>query len=231
MPSAPPSGPEQRPIATVDIVLVTLNEDGLRLCLQRREYDPHAGELALIGGYVRPEEDADIEASARRILANKARLDGLYLEQVRSFGGPHRDPRGWSIAIVYLALVPEERLAAAEAAGAPRFERIDPDHYPSLPFDHARLIAAALARLRSKASYSTLPAFLLGERFTLPELKAVYEKAIGIPLNDSAFRRKLMEMQILEEIDAKASATAERKRPAQLYRLAKRVLTEFDRTV
>lgn len=231
MPVVSYAGPEQRPIATVDIVLVTLNEDGLRLCLQRREYDPHAGELALIGGYVRPEEDADIEASARRILASKARLDGLYLEQVRSFGGPDRDPRGWSIAIVYLALVPDERLAAAEAAGALRFERIDPDHCPPLPFDHGRLIAAALERLRSKASYSTLPAFLLGEQFTLPELKAVYERAMGTPLNDSAFRRKLMEMHILEEIDAKASATAERKRPAQLYRLAKRALTEFDRTV
>ena len=226
MPVVSYAGPEQRPIATVDIVLVTLNEDGLRLCLQRREYDPHAGELALIGGYVRPEEDADIEASARRILASKARLNGLYLEQVRSFGGPDRDPRGWSIAIVYLALVPDERLAAAEAAGAPRFERIDPDHCPPLPFDHGRLIAAALERLRSKASYSTLPAFLLGEQFTLPELKAVYEKAMGTPLNDSAFRRKLMEMQILEEIDAKASATAARKRPAQLYRLASRALTE-----
>lgn len=230
--AAPSSaGPEQRPIATVDIVLVTLGEEGLRLCLQRREHEPHAGELALVGGYVRPEQDADIEAAARRILAGKARLEGLYLEQVRSFGGPGRDPRGWSIAIIYLALVPEERLIAAEAAGAPRFERIDPDRLPPLPFDHARLITAALARLRSKASYSTLPAFLLGDQFTLPELKAVYEQAIGTKLNDSAFRRKLMEIQILEEVDAKASATAERKRPAQLYRLARRTLTEFDRTV
>lgn len=76
-----------------------------------------------------------------------------------------------------------------------------------------------------------MPAFLLGDQFTLPELKAVYEQAIGTKLNDSAFRRKLMEMQILEEVDAKASATAERKRPAQLYRLARHTLTEFDRTV
>ncbi len=231
MPPAPPAGSEQRPIATVDIVLVTLNEGGLRLCLQRREYDPHAGELALVGGYVRPEEDADIEASARRILTAKARLTGLYLEQVCSVGGPDRDPRGWSIAIVYLALVSEERLCAAEAAGARPFERVDPARCPPLPFDHARLVAAALARLRSKASYSTLPTFLLGEHFTLPELKAVYEQVMGTTLNDSAFRRKLMEMQILEEVDAKAAATAERKRPAQLYRLARRALTEFDRTV
>jgi hypothetical protein len=61
------------------------------------------------------------------------------------------------------------------------------------PADLERLVAAALDRLRSKASYSTLPAFLLGEQFTLPELKAVYEKAMGTPLNDSAFRRKLMD--------------------------------------
>jgi 8-oxo-dGTP diphosphatase len=230
MPSLPADA-EQRPIATVDIVLVTLSEGQPRLCLQRRDREPHHGELALIGGYIRPEEDADIEASARRILRSKARLEGLYLEQLRSFGGPDRDPRGWSISIAYLALVPEDVLRAAEARGAPPFDLVDPDHCPALPFDHKRVIAAALERLRSKASYSTLPAFLLAPQFTLPELKSVYEKVMGTALNDSAFRRKLMEMHILEEIDAKAAATPERKRPAQMYRLAKETLTAFDRTV
>lgn len=231
MPQPPPSGPEQRPIATVDIVIVTLSEGALRLCLQRRDREPHKGELALIGGYVRPEEDGDIEAAARRILADKGRLTGLYLEQLRSFGGPSRDPRGWSISIAYLVLVPEAILGAAETRRAASFELIDPDRCPRLPFDHSRIIVAARQRLRSKASYSTLPAFLLGSQFTLPELKSVYETVMGIPLNDSAFRRKLMEMHILEEVEAKAAATAERKRPAQLYRLAKETLTEFDRTV
>jgi len=231
MPQPLPPGGEQRPIATIDIVIVTLSEGALRLGLQLRDRDPHEGKPALIGGYVRPEEDDDIESSARRILADKGRLTGLYLEQLRTFGGPDRDPRGWSISIAFLALVPEEALRAAQERGASPFELIDPERCPPLPFDHSRIIAAALQRLRSKASYSTLPAFLLGPHFTLPELKSVYETVMGTPLNDSAFRRKLMEMRILEEVEAKAAATAERKRPAQMYRLARETLTEFDRTV
>jgi 8-oxo-dGTP diphosphatase len=231
MPAFPAIAPERRPIATVDIVLLTLSEGTLRLGLQRRDREPYDGELALVGGYVRPEIDSDIEASAKRILRDKGRLEGLYLEQLRSFGGPARDPRGWSISIAYLALVPEEVLQAAEAAGAPPFELIDPDRCPSLPFDHNLLIDAAMQRLRSKSSYSTLPAFLLPGQFTLPELKAVYEKIMGTALNDSAFRRKLMEMRILEEIDAKSIATSQRRRPAQMYRLANSSLTEFNRMV
>jgi 8-oxo-dGTP diphosphatase len=231
MPAFPADNPERRPIATVDIILVTLSEGALRLGLQRRDRAPHEGELAAIGGYVRPEIDGDIEAAARRILRDKARLEGLYLEQLCSFGGPDRDPRGWSISIAYLALVPQETLRAAEAVGASRFELIDPDHCPPLPFDHNRLVGAALQRLRAKSSYSTLPAFLLPEQFTLPDLKQVYEQVMGTDLNDSAFRRKLMEMRILEEIDAKSIATSERRRPAQMYRLANPSLTAFDRTV
>ena len=103
---------------------------------------------------------------------------------------------------------------------------------PPLPFDHARIIEAGRARLRRKGAYSNLPALLLPAEFTFPELKAVYEKVMGAPLNDSAFRRKISELKIIEPVpEARSPATAERKRPAQLYRLAAPGLAEWDRTL
>ena len=222
---------EQRPIVTVDIVLVTLEDDALRLVLQVRDREPLKGEAALIGGYVWPQTDADVTASARRILLAKGGLEGLFLEQLMTFSGPDRDPRGWSVSVAYLALVPQENLEQAARGGAAPFRLVAPEACPPLPFDHNRIVAAALERLRSKSAWSTLPAFLLPPFFSLPELKSIYEKVMGVKLNDSAFRRKILEMRLIEEIDAHSEPTAGRKRPAQLYRLTKPTLTAFDRTV
>jgi len=221
----------QRPIVTVDIVLLTLADEELHLVLQQRDRDPEKGRPALIGGYVWPQADTDVTASARRILKAKAGLEGLFLEQLMTFSGPDRDPRGWSVSIAYLALVPQDVLAGALRNGAAPFHLVAPQACPPLPFDHDRIVAAALERLRAKSAWSTLPAFLLPPSFTLPELKAIYEKVLGTPLNDSAFRRKILEMRLVEEIEARSVPTADRKRPAQLYRLAQPTLTAFDRTV
>lgn len=219
---------EKRPIVTVDTVLLTLADGALAAVLQRRDKAPHAGRLALVGGYVRPEEDAGTTAAAIRILAQKTGLEGVFLEQLATFSGPDRDPRGWSISVAHYALVPAALLARA----APGLTVLPLAAVPALPFDHDDILAAAVARIRDKAAWSTLPAFLLPERFTLPELKAVYEAVMGERLNDSAFRRKIVEMRILEEVpEARAPATAERRRPAQIYRLARRALVAFDRVI
>jgi 8-oxo-dGTP diphosphatase len=219
---------EKRPIVTVDTVLFTLRGGGLATILQPRDRAPHAGRLALVGGYVRPEEDADTTAAATRILAQKTGLSGLFLEQLATFSGAERDPRGWSLSVAHYALVPEAMLAGA----ARDLAVLDVNEVEDLPFDHDAILAAAIARIRNKAAWSSLPAFLLPEQFTLPELKAVYEAVMGERLNDSAFRRKIGEMRIIEEVpDARSAATAERRRPAQLYRLARRGLVAFDRVI
>lgn len=92
----------EKPILTVDIVPLTLHAD--RLCVLRavRDREPFAGEAALIGGYVHVDEDAHLGATARRVLADKAGLRELYVEQLSTFSGPTRDPRGWSASVVFL---------------------------------------------------------------------------------------------------------------------------------
>lgn len=198
-------------ICTVDVVLLTLRDGVLQVLLQRRERDPFAGTLALPGGYVHPQEDADAEAAAARVLRQKAGIAGPYLEQLATFSGAARDPRGWSVAIAYCALVPADALPEP-ALLAPV------DRLPSLPFDHAQIVAAAVARVRTKSQYSSLPVYLCGERFTLPQLQAVYEAVLGEPINKVSFRRKMEELDMLEAIEGALSSGAAH-RPAQLYRL------------
>jgi len=215
-----------RPILTVDVVLLTLHDDRLHVVLQAREKAPHAGQLALVGGYVHPEEDASTHAAAARVLRDKAGLSVRVLEQLMTFSGTNRDPRGWSASIAYYALLPYEDLAAR---GDPSLKMLPLAEAKGLPFDHETIVAAAFERCRRRAAYSSLPAFLLPPAFTLPELRRAYEAALGRSLNDSAFRRKIDELRMIEQVTGSVSkATA---RPAQLFRLAESGVVEFDRTV
>lgn len=220
---------EVRPFVSVDVALFAIHDRALCQVLARRRRGAPANTLSLIGGPIRP-GDADAAAAARRMLADMAGLEHVFVEQLMTFAGAKRDPRGWSVAIAYYALSPYPQIAAAHAKGAIALAPVD--RLPPLPLDQSQIAAAALKRVRGKSAYTSLPSQLLPPEFTFPELKSAYELAMGESLNDSAFRRKIGDLGIIEEVpEAKAAATAERRRPAQLYRLKHCDLVEFDRTV
>jgi len=206
------TNPPAQLICTVDVVLLTLHEGQLQVLLLKREREPFAGAFALPGGYVHTEEDQDCADAAQRVLRAKLGLQSPYLEQLASFSGPGRDPRGWSVSVAYFALVP-----ALEAlpAGA-QWRAVD--RLPALPFDHGAIVAAAVERVRSKSQYSSLPVHLCPEPFTLPQLHVIYEALLGEHINAVSFRRKMEELDVIEAIaGAKSSGGAHR--PAQLYRV------------
>jgi 8-oxo-dGTP diphosphatase len=202
-------------ICTVDVVLLTLHERTLKVALLKRDHEPFQGVLALPGGYIHPEEDLDARDAAVRVLKTKAGVESPYLEQLATFSGPARDPRGWSLSIAYYALLGS---GLAAPGGESPIRLVAVDSGLALPFDHRQVIETAAARLRSKSQYSSLPCYLAGERFTLPQLQRIYEALMGEPLNKVSFRRKIDEMGVLEPLEG-AFETSGAHRPAQFYRL------------
>lgn len=222
----PRSAEEQRPILTIDVVPMTVRDGRLCVGLQRRDKAPFDSRLALIGGYVHPEEDASTQATAQRVLREKAGLTGMFLEQLMTFSGPARDPRGWSASVAYYALAPEAALSPLQERGV---SIIPVEEAVGLPFDHDVIVAAAVQRLRSKGAYSSLPVYLLPNLFTMPQLRDMYSKVMGTPLNDSAFRRKIEELDIIEP--APGQFSKESARPAQFYRLKSQALTVYRKKI
>jgi 8-oxo-dGTP diphosphatase len=89
----------ERPLSGVDLVIVTVRDEQLQVLLARRPErpgEPFPGQWALPGGFIDVEQDASLEACARRKLAEKTGVASPYLEQLGSFGSSTRDPRGWS---------------------------------------------------------------------------------------------------------------------------------------
>ena len=83
-----------------------------------------------------------------------------------------------------------------------------------LAFDHAKIIVAALERLRGKLEYTDLALHLMPEEFTLTQLQQVYEVIWDKSLLKAAFRRKVASM--VQETDSYTKN--EGHRPSRLYR-------------
>lgn len=203
-------------IVTVDVVLFALRDKQLHVVLARRPNEPYAGQWALPGGYVHKQEDTDSLAAALRVLRSKTGIAPPYLEQLYSFADGARDPRGWSVSLSYFALVDRAVLVSAQSAVADSpFDLVDVNAVPRLSFDHNRILDVALKRLRDKSAYSTLPCYLLPEQFTFAQVHETYEHVMGVALDKSAFRRKLTEMDVLQECLGQRVGGAHR--PAQLF--------------
>lgn len=210
------------PILTVDIALLAMIEGRLSVALMQRAAEPFLNTLAMPGGYVHTDTDANTDQSALRILRDKLGFTPNYLEQVVTEAGPDRDPRGYSASVVYMAL--EEAAVLQELAGNGKVDLFDVAQLPPLAFDHTKLLALAVERLKAKAAYSSVAAHLLPKEFTLAQLQSILEALLGKPINAANFRRKILDREVLSPI----STSHGRGRPAQAYAL-KAPVSYFDR--
>ncbi|BBA32175.1 uncharacterized protein sS8_0207 [Methylocaldum marinum] len=214
-------------LVTADVVVFGLIDDRLHVLLVQRAAEPFAGMWALPGAELLPDLDPGLEHAARRRLRDKTGLAKVYLEQVITVSGPLRDPRGYSVSTVFMALVrPGEcRLRAGDRVSAVAWFPVDGDMVGfELAFDHAELLAVAVRRLRAKAEYSLLPALLLPELFTVPELERLYHGLIAAPCPNYTLRRRLAAGPWLEK---SGQTKLVGKKQTQLYRLDPEQLGTF----
>jgi len=207
----------------VDNVIFSVDTDQNRLLvlLVMRQDDPFLGCWSLPGTLVRHGES--LEDAAYRILAEKIRANNLYLEQLYTFGGPHRDPRETEdsygvryLSVSYFALVryAEAELIADRVSGIAWYPL---DQVPQLAFDHNQILTYGHRRLRNKLEYSPVAFEVLPELFTLNDLYQFYTTILGENFSDySNFRSRLLKLGFLADTGVKISKGAGR--PASLYR-------------
>jgi 8-oxo-dGTP diphosphatase len=133
----------KQPKLTVDAVVF---DDEGRLLLIKRKSPPFKGCYALPGGFV--EVGETVEDAVRRelmeetgVTANSERLVGIYSE-------PARDPRGHVVSIAFLMKVRPATPKAGDDAAAAAF--VADWRSKHLAFDHAKIVADAVALMRKK---------------------------------------------------------------------------------
>lgn len=216
------------PSVAVDVALLTVEGGALRTLLLRRPEPPHRGRWALPGTFVGMDEPLD--DTAARALASKCGVEGVFLEQLYTFGDPGRDPRTRVITVAYFALIDGARLAATRAGstvarlevpwegeegGAVSARGVKGEALP-LAFDHAEILGMVVKRLRGKLDYSPIGFELMPERFTLAELQRVHETILGRAVNKDSFRRRMVASGMIEATGELQEVTTHR--PAELFR-------------
>jgi 8-oxo-dGTP diphosphatase len=203
-----------RPALTVDCVVFGMDEGDLKVLLIKRGVEPFVGKWALPGGFVRMEESLD--DAARRELEEESGVRPSHLEQLYTFGEPGRDPRGRVVTVAYFALVKlsaHQVHAATDAREVAWFSVWDT---PKLAFDHAEVLGTALQRLKGKVRYQPIGFELLPPKFTLTQLQRLYEVILERELDKRNFRKKILAMDLLEELDEVEQDVSHR--AARLYR-------------
>lgn len=203
-----------RPALTVDMVV--FGYDGMRLqaLLVERGQAPYKGRWALPGGFVQMDET--LEEAARRELSEETGLTRVYLEQLFTFGALDRDPRERVISVAYFALVKLSDHKAVAGSDASRAAWFPVDGLPSLAFDHDNIIGCALERLRGKVRYRPIGFELLPQKFPLRQLQSLYEIVLGSPLDKRNFRKRVLAMGLLQELEETEADVSHR--AARLYR-------------
>jgi 8-oxo-dGTP diphosphatase len=195
-----------------DPVVFTVAQGQLSVLLARRRDAPAKGRWSLPGGFVGPDEDP--AATVARKLEEKTGIPPIYLEQLRTYAEPGRDPRGWLPSIAYLALVPAELLREDGTRDA-AWHGVE--SLPRLAFDHARIVGDALERVRGKLWYSNIAVGLLPREFTIAHAREVYEQIAGVRYDPGNFSRDLRASGLVVESGRVAERTGAG-RPARLFR-------------
>jgi 8-oxo-dGTP diphosphatase len=207
---------QAHPYVAVDVVIFTVDAGELKVLVVKAHEGPSAGRWAFPGGRVAVHES--LEAAALRELSARTGLGGVYLEQLRTFGDPQRDPQARVVSTAYFALVPAKDLVAASAKYAD-VTWLPVRRLPPLAYDHDAIAKAALERLRAKLAYTNIVYGLLPPAFTIGELQRIYEIILGRRLDRRNFRKKLLGSGLLRPLDRVRRGAH---RPATLYRFARR---------
>lgn len=211
---------------SVDVVVLTVRDSLLSALLVRRGEPPFRGRHALPGGALRvgdgrKDRGESLDDAAAREVEGATGLDArlVFVEQLGAFGHPDRDPRGRVIGVAYFALVrPDLAARVRPRAAAGHAEWVAVASEPKLAFDHAAIVAAALARLKERVHTTGVLASLVPKTFTIPELRAAWGAVTGEPQDAGNFRRRVGAMVEAGLVEAAPGKRVTSSKPAAVYR-------------
>lgn len=208
---------------TIDCVIFGFDKGSLEILLIQHGEGISKGKWGLPGGWINKKESTD--DAAHRLLNELTALDHIYLEQLKAFGNPDRFPLRRVITIGYYALIKREdyNIQPGFTASDAKWYKIN--EIPDLIYDHNEILAYSLKHLRNRVRQAPIGFNLLPEKFTLLQLMHLYEEVLGVEMDKSNFRRKILHMKLLVALDEKQKDVSHR--AAQLYKFDSEIYTKL----
>ena len=199
---------------TVDAVVFGYESGTISVLLIKRKYEPFKGKWAIPGGFVLDNES--LEEAVKRELKEETGIEINYLEQLYTFGNPKRDPRSRVVSVAYFGLIKPSAFKIFASTDAEEVQWFKITELPKLSFDHEEILKMAIARLQSKITYEPIGFELLDIKFPFSDLEKLYTTLLGRPVDRRNFRKKMLSLSVLDELDEKVSKGSGR--PANLFK-------------
>lgn len=198
---------QKRILVAVDCIIFGYDGEQLKILLIKRAMEPQKDQWSLMGGFI--EANENLYGAAERILVESTGLKKVYLEQLKSFGDPRRDPLERTISVAYFALIDINKYR----------EQISDTHHaewfliqetPKLIFDHDEMVEKAKKRIRYKAAFHPILFELLPKKFTIPQLQNLYEQVYNAKIDNRNFIRKVNSTGLLIRLAEKDKSSSKR---------------------
>ena len=203
---------------SVDAVVFGYEAQTISILLIKRKYEPFKGEWAIPGGFVLNNES--LEEAVERELKDETGIKINYLEQLYTFGKPKRDPRSRVVSVAYFGLIKPSTFKISASTDAEEVHWFKIDELPKLSFDHEEILKMAISRLQGKITYEPIGFELLDTKFPFSDLEKLYATLLGRAIDRRNFRKKMLSLNILDELDEKVSKGTGR--PANLFKFNKK---------
>lgn len=187
-------------LLAVDCIIFGFDNEDLKILLVKRDFEPEKGKWSLMGGFLK--KDEILNDAATRVLNRYTGFHDIYMEQLYTFSEIDRDPVERTISVAYYALINIEN-HNEELIENYNAEWFSVSKTPKLIFDHDKMIAHAIRRLRYRTSIKPIGFELLPEKFTMRQLQKLYEAILSKELDKRNFISKIYSLDILIKLEEK----------------------------
>ncbi|MFG4001349.1 NUDIX hydrolase [Flavobacterium aquidurense] len=189
----------------IDCVIFNFQGDILKVLLVKQK--DKQGNWGLANDRIKAGET--ISGTAHNILRKYIGFDNFFLEQLKAFGYPSPSSSQEEISIGYYAMVKRDN-DLDNAIFNPDVEWIGINEISGLNDKHKVILDYSLKELRRNICKSAIGFTLLPEKFTLLQVMHLYEEILGIEINKSNFRRKILQMGLVHDANEKEEAVSHR---------------------
>ncbi|WP_129715809.1 NUDIX domain-containing protein [Pedobacter sp. SYP-B3415] len=204
-------------LVAIDCIVFGFDGENLKILLIKRGFEPAKDQWSLMGGFVGKGED--LEAAAGRVLFELTGLNNVYLEQLKTYGEPLRDPYARTVCVAYFAFIDIKKYQN-QLSDEYHAEWFQIDEAPQLIFDHNEMVEEARKRVRYKAALHPILFELLPQKFTIPQLQNLYEQVYATRIDNRNFIRKVTSTGLLIKLQEKDKSGS--KRGAFYFKLDKK---------
>lgn len=207
------------------VSVFTVENGSLKVLLIRKKIEPYKGYWIIPGNILY--NDETLKDNVMTVLDEKLGLPKIMVEQCHVFSDLNRYPKKRVLAVSYLGLIDSLSIKLKMQ------ERLDYEkewfavnELPKLGYDHEKILKETIYKAKKTLLDNDVLTYLFPSDFTLPELQKVYEQILDKKLDRRNFRKKVLNMNLIEDTGDKNMPS--NGRPARLYRFKDKALERVD---